>query len=139
VAETIHARPWAHGQMGSWTTTRQAGSALKTRAGGGHLGPARHLGPAGGDRRALLRGLQRGAPDSQARRGRPRRRRRLRPGPRQRRAALGGLARDDRPGVTEPRCGFPEDSPAGGHHSSTGPDRSRPPAVDPRSRSAGSR
>jgi hypothetical protein len=42
-------------------------------------------------------------------------------------------------GVTERRCGFPEDSPAGGHHSSSGPDRSRLPAADRRSRSAGSR
>lgn len=41
---------------------RRAGGPLRTaEQGGGHLGPARHLRAAGGDRRALLRGLQRGA------------------------------------------------------------------------------
>jgi NAD(P)-dependent dehydrogenase (short-subunit alcohol dehydrogenase family) len=73
------------------------------RAGGGDLGAACQLSTAGGNRRALLRGLQRGPGHSQARRGRRRRRGPLCPRCQQRRAALGGLARVDRLAVVPSR------------------------------------
>ena len=76
---------------------RQAGSALKTVEQGAATSVLlADVAAAGRDRRALLRGLQRGAGDPAARRRGPRRRRAVRAGPGQRRAALGSVARAGR-------------------------------------------
>ena len=73
---------------------RQAGSALKTVEQGAATSVLLATSPQlDGRRRSLLRGLQRGTHDSPPWRGRARRRRALRPRPRQCRAALGRLAR----------------------------------------------